>query len=517
VTWLDAPAAVVPVVPGVPPATPTPPQPPAQLMLRIEGPAVADVEAAATYQITVSNLGTQEIPSVEVTSELPRELQFQRSSPQAGEFGGTLRWELGSLLPGDSRAISLDCRVAGTGLVRVCAKGAGGAATAEDCATTEVRSGGLVVEIRGPASAMVGDTVACDISLFNPSSQVIENIILEDVFDAGLEHVVGPGPLVTDLGSLNPNETRLYPIRFIARQAGRLCHQVTAKSGDGREARDEFCVEVLESPQGGPLGASPPVVRVEVRGPSSIAAGTIEQFDIVVNNTGSAALTSLEVRASFDPALQATETAPTATMAADGLAWVIPWIDAGATQVIQLRCRGLNSAERACLRTTVTAREGATDSREFCVAVSGGTQYIPPANPFVVPGEPPVIDPGSSQNGRDLQVRVLRSPAPPGAAAATLLYGVEISNQGRDPHSDVVLRIKVPDGTQYFTSLTPPLVDPVFVSADKTQVDFRPIQVLRPGEMVRFTITVSSGGISAGTFRAEVSSTEDREPVVATD
>src|SRR5262249_26156361 len=97
------------------------PAPRSELSLVKRGPAHATLYHALTYQLTVTNNGTTPLTGVTLTDTLPDGLEY---TPPPGGGGaaaadkGVLKWDVGTLAPGQSRVIDYQALAKATG--RLC-------------------------------------------------------------------------------------------------------------------------------------------------------------------------------------------------------------------------------------------------------------------------------------------------------------------------------------------------------------------------------------------------------------
>ena len=251
-----------PSIPDIPAPTTTRPS----LAIRVSGASVAEIGANVVYQFRVENLGNQTAENVELSSTVPAELTYDRSSPQASLFGDALRWELGPLPPGMVRAVTVYYEVGRANAIRVCATAsAAGAESASDCVTTDVRSNeaSIALVIQGDSTGRVGDQISYDLYVTNQSDQPISSVELTADFDDGLNHVSdaqGDRHIFWNIGALGPRDTRTLPLNFTVRSAGRRCFTVQVAAAGGASDREEVCIEVApdQGYQAAPRGLSPP-------------------------------------------------------------------------------------------------------------------------------------------------------------------------------------------------------------------------------------------------------------------
>ena len=503
VTWTDRQMTT-----EIPPALRTvpPPEPSPELTVRLDGPATAELGATVSYQATVTNVGRATINRVELTNQVPRELDYLRASPDAGLFGDAVRWQLDPILPGQSRSVTLEYRVLAGGSIRNCVQAISGAARGEDCVVTDVSSQTLSLQLRGPdrMSVPVNERVDYEILVTNTGLRDVSGVTIEVRFDPGLQHAKGASPVVSPSVSIPAGTTQRFPIRFTVAAPGRHCHEVMVRGPEGAPLQQSACIEgVAAAPP-----AEPPSLQVEWNGPAQLDVGRESgQFALLVTNNGQVRLTDVIVRVTFDPEISASGTRPQAVADAENsLFWTLPVLEAGQQQTLELKCDVRSGRERSCLSVLAGSHEGARADARTCVDIRGGS------NPSAVSGgttAPPA--------GATLRLRIQRQPAGIGLPTGQIAYRIEVSNADRRNHSDVVLNVRVPDGAEFVRARTPPGAEAQEVSTDRTEVTFRPLLSLRAGEPVTFDIVVRQIAVTIGRLRADVSSLEDRQGTTATE
>src|SRR5207237_1677296 len=102
-----------------------------------------------------------------VSDRLPEGMAFLQSTPPAdAPAAANLQWTLGTLQPGESRAIQLDARVERAGAINHCAslRTAEGI-TGQECVTTTVRAATIEMKLSGPEKATVGQPVRLELDI----------------------------------------------------------------------------------------------------------------------------------------------------------------------------------------------------------------------------------------------------------------------------------------------------------------------------------------------------------------
>jgi uncharacterized repeat protein (TIGR01451 family) len=212
-----------------------------------KGPASRLVGGTAIYTIQVTNSGDVPASNVVVTDEIPELIEFIRATAGGKMVGTTVRWELGTLPPGERREVRLEirCKVAGTLKNRATAK----SDRMEKGVTAEAETAfenvtGLTAEIDSDTPVMeVGKTVLYTIRVINQGDGEAENVGLTVTLPPELTlvgdpvgpimAVMGPGPIVFPPQVKIPGkEKREYKIRAQATMPGEVkVHvEVTAKT-----------------------------------------------------------------------------------------------------------------------------------------------------------------------------------------------------------------------------------------------------------------------------------------------
>jgi uncharacterized repeat protein (TIGR01451 family) len=143
------------------------------------GPKRAYVSAAIPYQITVTNQGAQPATNVTVTDSVPANATFVSATQNGQLTGARVRWSLGTLAPGESRAVELRLRGTTVGELSNAAEATadGGVQATSEARTEVLGAAGLLmmlVDTKDPIE-VGGDTVY-EIILRSQGSAPITNI-----------------------------------------------------------------------------------------------------------------------------------------------------------------------------------------------------------------------------------------------------------------------------------------------------------------------------------------------------
>lgn len=224
----------------------------AQLEIEKTGPQANYTNISTTFNITVRNTGTAPARNVVVTDEIPGGTSFVSATGGGQLQGSTVRWNLGTIEPDQSRTVSLNIEGERPGTLRNCATAdADNAEQATDCATVRLEGvTGLLIEVVDENDPIrVGDEEIYTISITNQGSQNANNVMVRVLPDPRTSIVsatgqtssrrVETGLVFLPLATLEPQGTATWQVRVRGEQPGdtRLRVQMTA---------DELALPVTE-------------------------------------------------------------------------------------------------------------------------------------------------------------------------------------------------------------------------------------------------------------------------------
>lgn len=203
------------------------------LALTKEGPDKRFLGQEFTYTITVENTGDGVAQETTVEDELPDYAEMVNASDGGTRTGDTVRWNLGTLNPGDSRELSVTLRAAEMGTARnvataeaVCAE----AATAR----AETELAGIpamlleVVDVADPIE--VGNNETYVIAATNQGSLAAQNVSIVVTMEEEMQYVSAEGPTdatvegrtitFAPLATLAPKDEATWRVQVKAVEAG---------------------------------------------------------------------------------------------------------------------------------------------------------------------------------------------------------------------------------------------------------------------------------------------------------
>ncbi len=475
------------------------------LTLSATGPQTASLDSVLPYRLIVSNPGDLTTRGVTVRDFLPPNLKFVSSNPPAQQFGDRAEWRLGDLAPKATQVIEISCRAEAGGNVRYRFQASSADGLRADAQIdTEIARPTLSLDMSGPQTATVGETVEFRVQVTNTGTRAFDDVTITDRYDAGLEHTEGQAsPIQRSLGRLEPNETKRVAVAFNVRLAGRLCHTLEVATPDGQFARSEACVNVAET-----AVAPKPALMVRKSGPAESRVGQVVNFAIEVINTGNVPLTNVRIADSYHTSLEPQKASPGVdpnAIAQSQLVWNIAQLQPGETQRREVQCICLETAERAASQVVVTTAETTPQTAEAVLRIMPAIGASPSPTLPGGQGTGPVSPPAASGQ-INLDISALGNPINVGSKT---VYLITITNARPTPDKNVALVLQLSAGLRFEK-----LEGPVRIQAnspDGRTITLTPVQEMRAGEELR-PFRVEATGTAAGPQKLLVRVTSQLSP-----
>ena len=250
-------------------------------------PAEVDPDNLIPVEVRIKNTGKAAAEAITVT-DVPRAgVELVGSEPPAVRASGTLGWHIGRLGPGEEK------------LIRIRMKRAAGATDPQFMHTIEVtfqakgrhtgeapvRLPALTFDVAGGGAATVGTPATLRLTVTNPGTGPVRDIVLQTLLPDGLMHSAG-SDLEKNLGALEPGQSRIIPLTVTPKRVGDLAvkFKLTAR---GMPTAVEETTKFQAAPPPVTLAAVQSAI-VEVEKPAL--------FELVVSNDAAESRTGVEVR-----------------------------------------------------------------------------------------------------------------------------------------------------------------------------------------------------------------------------
>jgi uncharacterized repeat protein (TIGR01451 family) len=232
--------------------------------------------------LVVENTGRSIVRNVVAEAVLPAGLEVVSSQPAPSTEGGTAKWTIGELQPGEKHLIELVIIPRQQGDVEL---NAFVRMTGASSSTFSVKEPKVAVRIEGPAAVEVGQQANYTVHVANPGSGTARNVVIQAAIPEGMNHREGK-LLTIEIGILSPGEFRLARLSLTGAKGGEhsLAVRVIGDGGLGDQTMET--VSVAE-----------PRLNIGLRGPAERMTGQNCEYEVVVVNEGR--MQSNNVRAKY--------------------------------------------------------------------------------------------------------------------------------------------------------------------------------------------------------------------------
>lgn len=404
---------------------------------------------------------------VVVETRFPTTVRLTNSDPQPTESMDLLVWKFAALKPGETQTIHISMIPSERGeLATQTAVRYTGIATG----TFNVEEPLLQVALTGPQEVMVGDPASQLITISNPGTGVANNVTVEALIPAGLEHPRGQR-LIMEIGSLNPNETRKLKLALAAVEGG--SHEVRIQAtADGN----------LKQLTASKVNVVAPSLAVVVDGPGLRYKGRHAEYTVSVKNEGAATSNNVRVMHKIP----------------DGFTFVKA--DRGGkydytTKVVSWFIGRLEPGQTADVKLDLVADKIGDHVHYVAVASEHGTK-----------SEAQVKTSVEGSAALVLEILDLDDPVEVGVETA---YEIRVRNDGTKEAQNVGVSCELANGVRLVSAKGPS----EFV-AENGLVVFKSLPTLAPGKVAVFRVQVQGTVGGNHRFRARLASDSIQEPLI---
>lgn len=418
-------------------------------------------------ELVVRNPGSLPANKVSVEAYFPTTVRLTAAQPEPVGSGEKAVWNFESIGPGLEQRIAIKLipnRRGDLGL------NAAVRFTGASVASFRVDEPLLKVAIKGPSEVMVGDPAPFLLTVFNPGTGVTQDVRLEAVLSAGLEHPKGDRVLI-DIGSLNPGETRAVRLAPTAMKGGAqsIAVSATSSSDTSHSATAELAVTA-------------PSLKLVAEGPGLRYKGRNARFHFTVTNDGTVANNNVRVIQLVPEGFRflAADKGGKYDSTNKSILWFVGRLEPGQTAHVSCDLTA-NALGEFAQMVTASADGGVHAEARVDTQVDGIAALI-------------------------LEVVDLDDPVEVGVETG---YEVRLKNDGSQAATNVQISCELPAGVEYVDA-----EGPAEASLDGRTVRFRTLGQLAPGQQTTYRVLVR--GIQDGTqrFRARVVSDANQEPIV---
>lgn len=507
-----------------------------RLNLRAGGPDTATFDVPFEVVANVANPGDQAAETVVVEAAIPSQTRVVQADSFAEVFADVVRWDLGTIPPGQQIDLFLTLAARESIRVRYQARGDGDL-FAEDEVRVNIFRPSLELTVSPREDRyQTGDTVPFDIEVRNIGDRPLNDVSLRAMGDEEMVHYEeGTRDVRNDrLEPLQPGEAWQPTVNYVPTASGRRCVEFETTAAGGQQASREACVTVINPPP------ATPAVSTQIqlpRGDAPIATGDVFIVEGRVINDGRIPLRNVEITMVYAPQMQpvgATEGVDQSRTGQYLLAWNIPELAPEQSVLLEAQFEAIAPAERAQVIFSARTAEGASDSADLLLDVARGAPAaqppaeppaLPPAEPpptipedrGATPAEPPPADgrgpgpvapPLPARSGQ-LELSLLQVDVAP-RVNDSIRYSLSVTNDRDVVDGAVSIRFSLPDGVSIVrvTPTTSPGLGEYNVFDDT--IILEDIRTLRAGETVDYQLVLRSN--QAQRFELEIAATSRLSP-----
>ena len=415
------------------------------------------VGRVAKAELVVRNDGRATARDVTVTVHVPAgvELTDAVPPPNGGGDSDVLTWRMDALAAGaeETVAVTYVPRTRGEATLAAFVR-----FTAAAGRTLEVVEPALDVAVAGADRVNLGDPAPQQITVSNPGTGTVEQVVIEATIDDGLEHATGKKALTMSVGRLDAGESRSVRLSVVGVTGGPHAIRIQARAEDGLRAEATADVEVVA-----------PEVSVALTGPKLRYVGRDGTFVLAVTNGGTAPANNVRLAYLVPDGFQfAAADRSGRHLPGDGkVTWFLGTLAPGETLEARVRLTAEVSGEHRH-RAEVAGEYDARSTADLVTTVDGAASLV-------------------------LEIADRDDPVEVGAETA---YDIVVTNEGTAAAKAVGLACRLPDG------VTAESVDaPGGHRRDGRLVLFEAVPTLPPGGTLTYRITVR--GTAAGRRRLQ--------------
>jgi uncharacterized repeat protein (TIGR01451 family) len=343
--------------------------------IRVRVPACVASQKDLKYLIYVENHSHVCAHHVLVRNPIPANAKFVNAIPTPLTRAPELRWDLGTLKPGECRDIILVLKPIGEGEVKNCAR-----VQFEhgQCVCTKVgphgaglkgpprrpgREPGLRLRKNGPAQAILNETLTYELTVTNTGDKELTGIKVTDTLPDGLEHATKKKVLTWDIETLAAGESRTIEYRVVAKKKGRLCNEAVAVAGK-LTGKARGCVLVGEAN-----------MTLTKTGPKRQYVNLPATYFLTVRNTGTIPLGNVAISDPLPAQTTFVRADNGGRLVNNEVQWVISTLEPGSSRTVEIALKA-QAAGVVRNQATATADHGLSAKAEAITEFRGESALL---------------------------------------------------------------------------------------------------------------------------------------------
>ena len=446
----------------------------AAILVEKETPRKVQLGEEYSYIIRVKNLRKLPVADVVYTDSANGGVEIVSSSPQGivDHQAGSIRWELGTICPEETKTIKILARATRVGVIFHC-----GIVTYKRilCAPVEVMQIKLVVTKTMPSDAMLCETIPIKIRVRNDGTGTARNVELRDELPDGLVTMDGKRTVISKIGDLGPGKSKVCVFNAKATRSGVFENVAIVTGAPGLTDQASATVRVTE-----------PILAIDKSAPSRAYTGSSLAYRITVTNRGDSPATNTLVTDRIPGNTKLVSASEGGSVRAGVVTWSLGTLPAGAPKTVEMRVRVDRIGD---ITNTATATAHCAKSVNATTKTS-------------VEGIAAIL----------MEVVDISDPIRVGDKET---YVITVTNQGSRMDTNIQIVCDLEDSME-LVSATGPTGAPSFRAAGRT-VTFVPLRSLAPKAKAVWRVIVRAAGEADARFQVTMTSDQLKRPVRETE
>jgi uncharacterized repeat protein (TIGR01451 family) len=241
-----------------------------------------------TFKILIRNNAAYKINKVTITEEMPKGFTFIKAIPVPMTRETALKWDLGTLNPGEKKQILITGKPSKIGTVRYSGETVLNFKVATDsdfASTVNVIEPNLAFKLKAPKSALINQQIPVRIEFVNRGEAEVIAAKLVHTLPKGLLTYEGKSKIEKEIGNLPPGAKKTYKLNLKGIATGSYKTTMTAVAEEGITASATLNIDITK-----------PVLSIVGKAPKKRFVGNKSPYTLTVKNTGNATAENLAVK-----------------------------------------------------------------------------------------------------------------------------------------------------------------------------------------------------------------------------
>ena len=255
-------------------------------------PREIQVNQTADFEVKIRNVGRVSVDDVLVVDQVPEGARFIDANPKptSQSRNGELKWQLGSMKPGEERTILLQLQPTEAGEIGSVAQFYFGSRATNRTKVTQPK---LRISHTADPKVLIGNNVEFDVIVENTGNGPAKDVIIQEEVPELLEFQDGSRELEYEIGTLMPGQSKRVRLGLRAARVGQLRNIMFASAKGGLQAKHETDVEIIA-----------PKLTTSCEGPTTRFIKRQVAHTFTVANKGTAEATNLRLIARLPSGLR---------------------------------------------------------------------------------------------------------------------------------------------------------------------------------------------------------------------